>query len=367
MTNSTALLGNLHREIAARGWTRKPTGRIVLELSLHLAVVFGGIAIFLLSDNLLIRIFGMFLSTCGSLGVATNSHTSSHHASSTNHGVNQFLTYLGYPVILGLSEAYWRNKHIVVHHPAPNVIGVDDDADLLPWFAMSPEEAARSGRLRRFYYQKLQWYLFPIALIANGFNGQRAGLVFLYQALRDPRRRSRAHWVDLGCLTLYFLLWFAVPMFFFSPLKVVEFNLLRITAMGYAMFAAFAPAHFPADASRLRKDQRNADYLLVQTSGTVNFKTGFFGRFFCSGVDYQIEHHLFPNVSHIFYPQLSPLIQDFCRENGLPYRTLPWGYAIWKCWDALRDLQPVHANVEELRLRRTETVVAVGEVVAERS
>lgn len=367
MTNSTALLGNLQREIAARGWTRKPTGRIVLELSFHLAAVLGGIAVFVISDNLWIRIFGMLVSTYGSLGVATNAHTASHHASSTKPWVNMFLTRLGYPVVLGLSEAYWRNKHIVVHHPAPNVIGVDDDADLLPWFAMSPEEVARSGRLRRFYYQKLQWYLFPLALAANGFNVQRAGVLFLYRALRDPRRRSRTHWVDLGCLTLHLILWFAVPMLFFSPLNVIGFNLLRVSAMGYAMFAAFAPAHFPADATRLRKDQRNADYLLVQTTGTVNFNTGFFGRFVCSGVDYQIEHHLFPNVSHVYYRQLSPLIQDFCRENGLPYRTLGWGNALWKCWDALRDLQPVHASAEELRLPTAEEAVVVGEVVGGRS
>ena len=163
-------------------------------------------------------------------------------------------------------------------------------------------------------------------------------------------------------MTLHYILWLAVPMLFFSPLNVIGFYLVRISAMGYAMFAAFAPAHFPADATRLRKDQRNADYLLVQTTGTVNFKTGFFGRLVCSGVDYQIEHHLFPNVSHVFYREMSPFIRDFCRENGLPYRTLGWGHAIWKCWDALRHLQPVHPSAEELRLPTAETAMNVGEM-----
>jgi linoleoyl-CoA desaturase len=363
MTNSTVLLGALQREIAARGWNKKPTGRIVLELIFHLTAVFGGIAIFVFADNILIRLVGMFISTYGSLGIATNAHTASHHAASSKPWINYFLTRLGYPVILGVSEAYWRNKHIVVHHPAPNVIGVDDDADLLPWFAMSPDEAARSSRLRRFYYHKVQWYLFPLALMANGLNVQRAGILFLYRALRDGRRRTRAHWIDLGCMTLYFLFWFALPMLFFSPIKVVEFNLLRVAAIGYAMFAAFAPAHFPAEATRVRKDQKNADYLLLQTSGTVNFKTGFFGRLACAGVDYQIEHHLFPNVSHVYYRQLSPIVQEFCREHGLPYRTLPWGYALWKCWDALRDLQPVHSSLEDLRLPAPEPEMAMSEVV----
>jgi fatty acid desaturase len=92
----------------------------------------------------------------------------------------------------------------------------------------------------------------------------------------------------------------------------------------------------------------------------VNFKTGFFGRLVCSGVDYQIEHHLFPNVSHVFYPEISPFVQDLCREHGLPYRTLGWGYAIWKCWDAMRDPQPIHKNAEELRLPAAVSEAASG-------
>ena len=62
---------------------------------------------------------------------------------------------------------------------------------------------------------------------------------------------------------------------------------------------------------------KNKDFLFIQTATTINFRTSFLGRLLCSGVDYQIEHHLFPGISHHHYPQMSKLVKRILQKTRL--------------------------------------------------
>jgi fatty acid desaturase len=92
------------------------------------------------------------------------------------------------------------------------------------------------------------------------------------------------------------------------------------------------------------------DLALLQTSTTLNFRGGWLARLVCSGLDYQIEHHLFPGIPHTSYRKMSPLVRRFCLEHGLPYRSLPWGKALWESWMVLRNPQGVARRLESLPL-----------------
>lgn len=226
-------------------------------------------------------------------------------------------------VFLGLSASFWRYSHITIHHPAPNVIGVDEDANLGPWFAMTQAEVARSSGFRRWYYEKLQWLFLPLALAANGFNYLKSGWAHLIGALRDPARRNRTHWIDLGALLAHLVAYIGIPLFFFSVRETLGFYLLRAVALGYGMFIMLALGHFPAEAARFSADLKNADYELMQTANTIDFRTGWIGRLLSSGLGYQIEHHLFPNLSHVHYRKMAPLVERLCRERGLRTGSTP--------------------------------------------
>ncbi len=323
-----------HRELLDRvkqqDWFgRKATFRVVSELVFHVATCVAGIYLFLVSDNILVMLIGLVISTLGSLGLSTNTHTSSHNATSRSNRINAFLTYFGYPFLLGMPATYWWNKHVVVHHPTPNVKGVDDDIDVMPWFAIADEDYQQSTGWRRIYY-RYQWLLIPFAIFLNGFGVQWTGWKFLINALKDDTVRRRRHWIDLGVMGIHYAVWVFIPLLFFPVLDVLGFYLIRIGLMGYAIFIGFAPAHFPPEAALAGPEELEADYLRLQTATTVNFKTNFFGRLLCSGVDYQIEHHLFPYIPHVYYPKLSPIVKQYCEEKGYPYRTLGWGEATWK-------------------------------------
>src|SRR5690349_9170300 len=249
-------LTTLNRQFVANGWHVKATGRIVAELALHVGLMLGGIALLVAVDNLWVDLFAIYGMTMGSLGVATNSHSASHFAASNRRWVNWLLAFFGYPVVVGMSAIYWRNKHVVVHHTTPNVDGLDDDIDLLPFFALHKEHFDQSRGLKRFWYRH-QWLLVPLAISFNGFNLQRSGWQFLISKLLDKNERSVLHWLDLLALALHLTLWIFLPMLFFPVHLVLLFYALRIVLLGYAIFIVFAPAHFPAEALFLSSESQD--------------------------------------------------------------------------------------------------------------
>lgn len=342
MTTTLAAVTELRKEFTRRGWDKKATNRIVFELFVHVAITVAGAIIFMLCHNLALRVLGILISSFGCMGVGTNTHTSTHYGTSDKRWVNEALSYFGYPLFLGLSATYWWHKHIVLHHPSPNVVGVDSDADLLPWFAITADEVQASSGLRRFYYERLQFWLFPLALMLNCFNMQTSGWAYVIRMLCDSKRRKSAHWIDLGALLAHYAAWIGIPLLFWPLPAVAVFYLLRTILLGYAMYAVLAPGHFPAEAQRKTEEaRRSTDFFAMQTAGTVSFRTGLLGSFLCSGLEYQVEHHLFPNISHVHYPQISLAVQKLCAEQGLPYHSYSWAMALWKSWVVLRFPQQV--------------------------
>jgi Fatty acid desaturase len=252
----------IRRQVQARGYFEKAPGRVVGELTLLVGVAAISVGMFIAVDSVVIKTAALVLLALTKVGVSTNTHTSSHYATSDSRRVNEILTYFGFPFFVGLSATYWWHKHVVVHHPAPNVIGVDDDADLLPFFAVNTTELDGISTLRRLYH-RVQWLIIPFAIVGNSFSMQFAGWRHLVRALRDPTRRRRAHWIDLSVLLLHGLVWIVMPMMFFSAADVVLFYLVRGGLYSYALFAAIAPAHFPAEALFVDKSSKNVDVVLL--------------------------------------------------------------------------------------------------------
>ena len=345
----------LYREFSARGWTRKATSRIISELAFHICLMLGSIAVLVAVDNIWWEVLACYAMTLGGLGIATNCHSASHSSASDQKWGNLLLTFFGYPLNVGLSATFWHNKHVIVHHTTPNVVGLDDDIDLLPFFALTENDINDSRGLVRWWYRH-QWMILPLAILLNGFSMQRQGWQFLIGKLRDSKNRKWLHWMDLAALILHLSLWVLLPMLLFPALHVLLFYLLRISLLGYAIFAVFAPAHFPAESLFLSAGKqdlndylRSQDWALLQCATSTNLKTGWLGNLFCSGTDYQIEHHLFPNISHPYLPRMAPLVQEWCAENGYPYRRLGFIEGFWKSWMTFRFPKKVHTDARIVR------------------
>lgn len=349
-------LSQLNKQFHALGFHRKLTGRIILELVLMVTMMVGGMLIIVQYDSWLVKAFGFWMSALGGLAITTNSHSAAHYATSDKRWVNWTLQLIGYSYFIGLSATYWRHKHVIVHHPTPNVVGLDDDIDLLPWFALDAKSYQESRGLKRWWFDR-QWLLVPLIINFNALNLLHSSYRFLWGALRNPAERRLVHWIDFALVVGHFATFVFLPMLWFPPLWCIGFWFLRYFGLGWAIFIAFAPAHFPAEAlflSKGNKDRasylKNRDFVLLQCATTMNIRTSWFGNLICGGTDYQIEHHLFPGVSHPHYPRMAPLVKQWCAEHGYPYRTVGFVEGFWKSWMTFRYPKPVRETEEVSRL-----------------
>ena len=342
-------VATLRAEFKALGYQERPTVPLVASWLVHFTIGMGGLALFVVYPTTWMRVASMLVACFGFIGLATLGHTASHHAASDNKIFNKLYLYVTYPLLLQLSANFWHYTHVQVHHTAPNIDGIDNDCDLRPFFALNANQQKNGSAFKRWYW-KYQGYLFPFMLPMNAFNVQRKGWRHLYRELKNPKQRNASTYLDLFCMTAHFGVWLVIPMMFLSPWLVLEIYVLRTAIVGTGLFGILAPGHFPAEAVVMERSQREeGDFYLRQAVSTVNFDTGVVGRFLCSGLEYQLEHHFFPGISHIYYPKMAPMVRAFCERQGLPYRSLPWLEAIWKSYMVFFHVKPVIKDVDQLR------------------
>lgn len=338
----------LAAEFRRQGRFRKATGRVLLEFAFHLATFACGIFVAATAPGAWTWMAGVVISVVGATGISTNTHTSAHFATSDRRWLNLLMAWIGYPILGQFSISYWWNKHNYGHHRTPNVIGTDRDCDFMPLFAYCERDVAGRGPLARLYY-RYQGALLPALILLHGLNVQTYDWRYLARVMRSPGQRRLLHRMDIAGLCLHWVAWVIVPAFYFPLPYVLLFHVAHRALFGVAMFVMFAPAHYPAEAVALETSELAKDPLLLQTATTVNFRTGFVGRLYCAGVEYQIEHHLFPGMSHTHYPHIAPMVEAFCRRHGYPYRTLGWGEALWKSYLTFWHPKPVRNDLEAHR------------------
>ncbi len=335
----------LSKKINSLGYHEKISEKLsIIEYISHLVfhLLFFFLAI-IFSANPLICFAFLFLMMLSGIGITTGTHTASHFSLVKNNKINSLLVYLGYGFFFGSSYHYWMHKHIVVHHPNPNIVGVDEDINLMPWFVMNQDDYEKASSFKKKYF-RIQFLIIPFALTLNLFNVQKDGIVHLLKQIAENGFK-RKYLLDFAVVISHFIFWLVIPSFFFNPAQVLLFYYLRAAFMGYGMFFAFAPAHFPHEALFLSKENQQANFILKQIYTTTNFRTGFIGNYILGGVQYQIEHHLFPNCHHFHYSKINKLLIDFCKENELPYNEIGWFRGIWESFKVFYKPKEVFEEV----------------------
>jgi fatty acid desaturase len=335
-------LAELRRHIRREGLERPSPVLALAVLAFHLAVMLGGIAVFVASNTLWVDVVAMFMSTYGALGTGMTGHNASHQAVTGSRRLDRILMYFTMAFLNGVAATYWRKKHVQLHHAGPNNIGIDTDIELWPYFALSEDEVTRANRWQRKLFA-IQHWVFPAAINLILVNLQCYGIRHLAGELRRPGGWRREIAADIVCLCAHLVAFLLVPMLFWPVASVLGFFLLRQSLISFAMFVSVAPAHFPAEAKLVKMETAQLSPVACQIYTTLNFRTGFFGRLVCLGAEYQIEHHLLPNCNPLKMGQVSEIVRPFCERHGYPYRQLGWWEGIVKSLDALRVPKHVHA------------------------
>jgi fatty acid desaturase len=344
-------LAALQVEFRRLGFYRPAPFRVSLQLAYNITLALGGMLGWWLFEAWWLAGVAILISTLGMSGIGTLAHTAAHGAAFGGRQSNAFFAYFGFPFMLMVSLSYWRCKHNGQHHPNPNVVGIDGDCDLMPFFAMSEDDVLSAGNMGRFYYRHLQGWIFPLAVTLNVFNMQRASWANVIGRVLNNRFDQPSDWLDLANLAAHVTVWIVAPCILLSPSEGLLLYFLRIGLLGHFAFFILAPAHFPTEADLTVRTADNRDFVMRQLQGTLNFRTGgLIGRLACNGLEFQIEHHLFPNICHVHYPLVAPLLRDFCLRNGYPYRSLGWGEGILKSYAAIFRPRPTQGSSERSQI-----------------
>jgi fatty acid desaturase len=208
---------------------------------------------------------------------------------------------------IGLSFGWWVAKHNR-HHAHPNTEGADPDI-MLSALAMTPEQAASSRGLSRILF-RLQGFLFFPMLLGEAFSVHVASI----RAVSGRARRHRL--AEIALLAAHFAAYLSVVFLVASPAKAIVFILVQQGLFGVYLGASFAPNHKGMPILR-RQDKH--DFLRRQVLTSRNIRGNWFIDLALGGLNYQIEHHLFPSMPRPSLRRSQPLIREFCRQHGLPY------------------------------------------------
>lgn len=248
-------------------------------------------------------------------------HDANHGAYSRHGAVNRALGMM--LDMLGASSYMWRFKHNLSHHTFTNLEGADDDIDFVPFARLAPEQPRyRLHRYQHVYLWALYWFLFPKWNFVDDFKALTRGRISGHSV---PRPRGAAL-VELITGKVVFFGWaFALPLFHHPWWLVLLFYIATSLVLGTTLAVVFMLAHCVEEADfpgrPLGPSQRVArSWAAHQVRTTVDFAPrNRLLTWYAGGLNFQIEHHLFPRICHVHYPKLAGIVQAVCADFGVPY------------------------------------------------
>jgi fatty acid desaturase len=207
---------------------------------------------------------------------------------------------------VGLSYGWWVDKHNR-HHAHPNEIG--GDPDIGSGALLFVPGQARRHRLTRLLTRAQAYLFFPLLLL-EGVNLHVAGLL----ALRE--RPGRTRWLEAALLLAHLAGYLAVVFVVLSPPQALAFIAVQQGVFGFSMGCAFAPNH---KGMPILSRGEEPDFLRRQVLTSRNIRGGRFVDLVLGGLNYQIEHHLFPSMPRPNLRRAQALVREFCQELGIPY------------------------------------------------
>jgi len=262
-------------------------------------------------------VLGYFTALIG-LNIA---HDALHGSYSSNKNVNQFLGSLFN--VVGANDYIWKIKHNIIHHTYTNVPELDDDINQAKILRMEPNQ--KLMKIHRFQHIYL-FFLYPLSSLSwvfvKDYQKFFSAKISSHEIKNHPKK-------ELFRLILYKLVYYIIYI-------VIPFTVIDLP--WYYILLGFIVMHLIEGATlsfifQLAHVFEGTSYPLPEESGKINntwaehqlYTTLDFGRknpivnFFFGGLNFQIEHHLFPKICHIHYSKISPIVQKTAEKYGLPY------------------------------------------------
>ena len=267
-------------------------------------------------------------------------HDGSHGSFSNNRWVNRIAA--SSISLLGANHFMWNMKHNMIHHSFTNIDGVDDDIEVSGLMRMAPtQKRYKMHRFQHFYF----WFLYTLLYVFwifftdyKKYFSKKIGSVPL------KKMEMKDH-IEFWLVKIYHLSVFVIiPIYAVGWLSwVIGFFTMSLVA-GFILSIVFQLAHtvehteFPI--VDVETNKLPDEFAAHQIKTTANFATrNKLVSWLVGGLNFQIEHHLFPKISHVHYPAISAIVKSVCQEYQLQYIEFPtMRKAVWAHYRFLRQL-----------------------------
>lgn len=273
--------------------------------------------------------FGLwFLMGLGMVGIGCSVHHDSNHGSySKNKTVNKIVGDI--VNVVGGYDVTWRIQHNILHHTYTNIEGLDEDIEVGNLMRFSPH--AKRYKLHRFQHI-YAWFLYCLLTLQwVTYKDYRA--IFLYEKkglLHKEKISLRNALIELTIYKVIYYGYVIVLPIIFSGMPwyyVIEGFLVLHAVAGLGLSCIFQLAHvlesseFPLPSDDRKMENSWAIHQLLTTSD-FSPKSRIMA-WFIGGLNYQVEHHLFPHISHVHYPKIAAIVRETAQQYGLPYKVMP--------------------------------------------
>jgi linoleoyl-CoA desaturase len=234
--------------------------------------------------------------------------------------------------LLGGSSFFWNIKHNVIHHTYTNIDDHDDDILIEPFFRMTQAQKKIGIHRWQYLYWPLAYGTMYLAWVfVLDFKKYFSRQIGQRDNIKLPLRMHIGFWLTK---ILYVVFYVVLPLQFHSPgAFLLGFGVYTFTT-GLIISVVFQLAHAVEEVNFIipEADQHHldTDWATHQLRTTANFATGNrIVSWFTGGLNHQVEHHLFPRISHVHYDAISPIVREVSAQHGLPYYETPTlGHAI---------------------------------------
>ncbi|TDP92643.1 fatty acid desaturase [Leucobacter luti] len=210
--------------------------------------------------------------------------------------------------LIGMSYTWWDSKHSR-HHANPNRVGKDPDIEV-DTISFVEEDAAQSRGFIRAITKYQGWLFFPL-LTLEGLNLHMHSFIHLFS--REP---VKWRWAQLGIIAFRFAA-LLIPVFMFLPLGMAfAFLGVQFAVFGVYMGASFAPNH---KGMPIVAHDAKLDFFSKQVRTSRNIRGGWWATSLMGGLNYQVEHHLFPSMARPHLAKASEIVKEFCATHDVPY------------------------------------------------
>ncbi|MEX2512591.1 MAG: acyl-CoA desaturase [Cyclobacteriaceae bacterium] len=223
---------------------------------------------------------------------------------------------------LGANVFMWKTKHNVVHHSYTNVEGVDDDLNAGTFLRLSPtQKKLKFHRFQHYYFIFTYALLYLYWVFFTDYKKYVVGKVGIVPIQKMTLSDHISFW---GFKILHLILFIAIPVFMVGWMYWLIGFLVYGLFAGLVLTLVFQLAHsleettFPVPS--IETNCLEDEWMVHQIKTTANFAPGHkILTWFLGGLNYQIEHHLFPRISHIHYPAISKIVKQICSEYNITY------------------------------------------------